>query len=304
MRILKWTTIGTVALLIILEAILFSRAGFFDPGFAQGFDQGKTDWVYASAIEEPAAPEEPFTPQEPAPLPEMPDGEEPGAPEDPEAEPPQSPGTPTEPPIEQPTAPVKHVLTIEEATAQGMLLLVNKQNPIASNYKPNDLSPVKYYAENRTAASRYLRKEAADQFHRLVEAAKDEGCTLVMTTAYRSYGFQQILWNNYVAAEGAEAAARYSAKPGESEHQTGLAVDVTSPSVEYQLTGSFGETPEGVWLAENAPRFGFIIRYPQGKEHITGYLYEPWHLRYVGEAVATEISSNGLTLEEYLERKQ
>ena len=301
MRILKGTTIGTVALLILLEAILFSRAGFFDPGFTQGFDQGKTDWVYASAIEEPAAPgepEQPFEPEEPV-IPEA----EPTDPEEPEAEPPQSPETPTVTPND-PTTPVRKVLSVEEATAQGILLLVNKQNPIVPDYKPDDLSPVKYYAENRTAASRYLRSEAADQFHRFVEAARDEGYTLVMTTAYRSYGFQQILWNNYVAAEGAEAAARYSAKPGESEHQTGLAVDVTSPTVEYQLTSSFGETPEGIWLAENAPRFGFIIRYPQGKEHITGYLYEPWHLRYVGEAVATEISSNGLTLEEYLERKQ
>jgi len=301
MHIFRWTTIGTVALLILLEAILFSRAGFFDPGFTQGFDQGKTDWVYASAMEEPTAPDEPDA--ETPGSPEIPDGEVTG-PEDPAAEPSQSPETPVVPPIEQPTAPVKNVLTIEEANAQGMLLLVNKQNPITSDYKPSDLSPVQYYAENRTAASRYLRKEAADQFHKLVEAAREQGYTLVMTTAYRSYGFQQILWNNYVAAEGEAAAARYSAKPGESEHQTGLAVDVTSPSVEYKLTGSFGETPEGVWLAENAPRFGFIIRYPQGKEHITGYLYEPWHLRYVGEAAATEISSNGLTLEEYLERKQ
>lgn len=302
MRLLKWTTIGTIAFLIILEAILFSRAGFYDPGFTQGFDQGKADWVYASAMEEPAAPGEPEQPVEPEES-VIPD-EEPTDSEDPAAEPSQSPETPAAPPIEQPTTPVKSVLTIEEANAQGMLLLVNKQNPISSDYKPNDLSPVKYYAENRTAASRYLRTEAADQFHKLVEAAREQGYTLVMTTAYRSYGFQQILWNNYVAAEGEAAAARYSAKPGESEHQTGLAVDVTSPSVEYQLTGSFGETPEGAWLAENAPRFGFIIRYPQGKEHITGYLYEPWHLRYVGEAVATEISSNGLTLEEYLERKQ
>ena len=302
MRILKWTTIGTVALLILLEAILFSRAGFFDPGFTQGFDQGKAGWVYASAMEEPAVPEKPESQDGPA-APEEPETETPESPEMPDGEV-TEPAKPEVEPPQPPATPAKHVLTIEEANAQGMLLLVNKQNPITSDYKPNDLASVIYYAENRTAASRYLRSEAADQFHRLVEAAKEQGYMLVMTTAYRSYGFQQVLWNNYVAAEGAEAAARYSAKPGESEHQTGLAVDVTSPTVEYQLTSSFGETPEGIWLAENAPRFGFIIRYPQGKEQITGYLYEPWHLRYVGVSVATEISSNGLTLEEYLERKQ
>ena len=90
-------------------------------------------------------------------------------------------------------------------------------------------------------------------------------------------------------------------KPGQSEHQSGLAADVSSPSVNYALTESFGKTDEGIWLAQNAHKFGFIIRFPDGKESITGYLYEPWHIRYVGESVATEIYAKDLTLEEYLE---
>ena len=147
-----------------------------------------------------------------------------------------------------------------------------------------------------------MRAEAAEYFHKMVDSAKEEGYTLKMTTAYRSYGFQQILWNNYVAREGEEEASRFSARPGQSEHQTGLAVDVTSPAVDGKLTNEFGETPEGLWLAGNAHRFGFILRYPKEKEHITGYLYEPWHFRYVGEKVATEIYEKGLTLEEYISR--
>ena len=188
-----------------------------------------------------------------------------------------------------------------KAEERGLLLLVNKTHPIDSSYKPDDLTSVLYYAENRSKETRYLRAEAASKFHELVEAASMEGYTLVMTTAYRSYGFQQILWNNYVAKEGEEAATRYSAKPGESEHQSGLAVDVTSPSVSYELTTEFGNTEEGIWLAKNAHQFGFILRYPAGKESITGYQYEPWHLRYVGEEVATYLYQEDLTLEEFLE---
>jgi D-alanyl-D-alanine carboxypeptidase len=146
-----------------------------------------------------------------------------------------------------------------------------------------------------------MRAEAAEHFHKLVEAAKEEGYEIVMTTAYRSYSFQKILWDNYVAREGEEAANRFSARPGQSEHQTGLAVDISSPSVNYALTEDFADTDEGIWIAENAHKFGFIIRFPKGKEHITGYLYEPWHLRYVGEKVATRIYEQELTLEEYLE---
>jgi D-alanyl-D-alanine carboxypeptidase len=189
-----------------------------------------------------------------------------------------------------------------EADKKGLLILINKQNPIDSNYKPDDLTKIKYYAKDRSEAGRYMRKEAADQFHLLAEAAAEEGYELVMTTAYRSYGFQQVLWNNYVANEGEAAASRFSAKPGQSEHQSGLAVDVSSPSVDYALTENFGKTEEGIWLANNAHLFGFIIRFPQDKEDITGYLYEPWHIRYVGEPIASDIFKKGLTLEEYLSR--
>jgi D-alanyl-D-alanine carboxypeptidase len=190
---------------------------------------------------------------------------------------------------------------LKEDIEKGLLILVNKQNPLASDYKPSDLADIKYFASNRAAGARYMRVEAADAFNKLSEAAADQGLEIVVTTAYRSYAFQSMLYNNYVANYGQASADTFSAQPGKSEHQTGLAADVSSPSVNYELTEGYIDTPEGGWLNENAYKFGFIIRYPKGKEDITGYMYEPWHIRYVGMTAAEEIYKEGITLEEYLE---
>lgn len=192
-------------------------------------------------------------------------------------------------------------MTKAEADAQGLLLLINRQHPVDSEYKADDLASIKYFAADRSESGRYMRAEAADAFHLLVETAQaEQGYTIVVTTAYRSYSFQKTLWDNYVAKDGEAAASTYSARPGTSEHQSGLAADVSSPSVNYQLTREYGQAAEGIWLAENAHRFGFIIRFPDGKEDITGYNYEPWHLRYVGTEAAAVIYENDITLEEYL----
>ena len=147
-----------------------------------------------------------------------------------------------------------------------------------------------------------MRAEAADAFHRLVEAAAEEGIDIVMTTAYRSYEFQQILWDNYVAQKGEEEANKTSARPGESEHQTGLAADLSTSEIDYRNSSDFADTEAGRWVAEHAHEFGFILRYPQDKTEITGYSYEPWHIRYVGLTAAEDIYENGLALEEYLEQ--
>lgn len=190
---------------------------------------------------------------------------------------------------------------LKEAESKGLLILVNKKNPIDKDYIPEDLEEIKYFATDRTSSSRYMREEAASAFHKLVESAALEEIEILMTTAYRSYDFQAILYNSYVENEGQEAADKFSAKPGQSEHQTGLSVDVSSASVDYKLTTSFRDTKEGKWLAENAHKYGFIIRYPEGKEDITGYIYEPWHIRYVGLQAAGEIYEQNITLEEYLD---
>jgi len=191
--------------------------------------------------------------------------------------------------------------SLKDDIDSGYLILVNKEHALDMEYKPDDLSSIKYYAEDRPSESRYMRAAAADAFHSLVEEAKRQGIELVMTTAYRSYEFQSSLYSNYVAEVGQAAADTFSAEPGKSEHQTGLAADVSSPSVNYQLTTKFADTAEGKWLSENAHLFGFVIRFPDGKEGITGYQYEPWHIRYVGLAAAEYMYNSGVTLEEYLQ---
>ena len=189
---------------------------------------------------------------------------------------------------------------LESAKQQGLLILVNKQHPLAESYIPDDLTAMKYFVANRSAETRYMRKDAAAAFDQLVVAAARDGVELRMTTAYRSYEYQTNLYNTYVENSGEKAANHSSAKPGESEHQTGLAVDVSSISIGYQFLYTFGDTKEGKWLANHSYEFGFIIRYPAGKSDITGYNQEPWHLRYVGLFVANEIFRQGVTLEEYL----
>ncbi|MDD4565623.1 MAG: M15 family metallopeptidase [Eubacteriales bacterium] len=191
---------------------------------------------------------------------------------------------------------------LKEAAEKGLLILVNKENSVPPDYKPDDLKAIKYFAPDRSEASRYMRAEAAEAFHQMVDKAAEAGVEIKMTTAYRSYHFQKNLYDNYVARKGQAEADTFSAKPGQSEHQTGLAVDVSSPSVGYQLSNDYGDKVEGKWLAENAYRFGFILRFPKGKEHITGFQYEPWHLRYVGLTAAKEIYEQGLSLEEYLQQ--
>lgn len=134
----------------------------------------------------------------------------------------------------------------------------------------------------------------------MFQAGDGDGMDLFAQSGYRSYKRQVSVFASNVEQHGEEAANNFSARPGESEHQTGLTMDVTSPGVDYRLTTEFGDTKEGIWLKENAADYGFIIRYPKGKEAITEYQYEPWHIRYVGKTAAQEIMSNDMTLEEYL----
>ena len=156
------------------------------------------------------------------------------------------------------------------------ILLVNKKYHLPANYNPG------------------VNNEAYNALLRLQNAGMSEGHSLPLLSGFRSYSTQKYLFNSYVEKDGIEKANTYSARPGESEHQTGLAFDVG------QINDNFGNIPAGIWLRENAHKYGFIIRYLKGKESITGYKYEPWHIRYVGENVATTIYNAGITLEEYL----
>lgn len=139
-----------------------------------------------------------------------------------------------------------------------------------------------------------LTAETVSAFNSMQAEAASQGLDIYISSGFRSYASQESIYNRYVAADGRAEADRYSARPGHSEHQSGLTFDLNT------IDEAFAYTPEGAWVRDNAHRFGFVIRYPQGKEHITGYIWEPWHLRYLGEAVATEVYNSGLSLEEYL----
>jgi len=187
------------------------------------------------------------------------------------------------------------------AEAKAAILLVNKQNSLDASYKPDDLVvPDVKFSFDGDNPKKQLQRVAAEALERLFAAAEKDGIELRAVSGYRSYATQKAIFERNAKLKGEAEANRTSAYPGQSEHQTGLAMDVSAASVNYALEEAFGETVEGIWLAEHAAEFGFIIRYPQEKEEITGYKYEPWHLRYVGVDVAEYVTAQGLTLEEYL----
>lgn len=186
------------------------------------------------------------------------------------------------------------------ANPEDIAVLVNKTNKLPEDYNPKDLvEPNVPFIFKEKSEKRMLRKEAASALEDLFNAAKKDGLPLAGVSGYRSHAAQRTLYNNYVKRDGEAAANKYSAKPGHSEHETGLAIDVTGSSGKCPAQDCFGDTEEAKWLAEHASEYGFIIRYPKGKESITGYQYEPWHLRYVGKNAAKEIAKQGITLEEY-----
>ncbi|MBO1512197.1 M15 family metallopeptidase [Metabacillus sp. BG109] len=186
----------------------------------------------------------------------------------------------------------------------NILSMVNKEYTLPEGYEPTDLvTPnVEFSFGEEDIPKRYLRKEAAKALEELFSLAKNEGIELLAVSGFRSYSRQQGIFNVEKEDKGEEQALQAVALPGQSEHQTGLAMDVTSRSVNLEITEDFGESVEGKWVKENAHKAGFIIRYPKGKESITGYQYEPWHLRYVGKEKAAVIYKNGLTLEEYFQK--
>lgn len=179
-------------------------------------------------------------------------------------------------------------------------VLVNKERVLSAEYVPQDLVvPNIPFSFTGDLPKRKMRQEAARAVEMLFAQAERDGLQLTGVSAYRSYLRQQEIFTYNSKIRGEAEANKVSARPGESEHQTGLAIDVSAPAVGYQLIEEFGETKEGKWLRENAHKYGFIIRYPKGKEETTGYQYEPWHLRYVGQKAALVIVAKRLTLEEY-----
>ena len=163
------------------------------------------------------------------------------------------------------------------------ILLVNKEYALPMGYDPGE------------------DPEAKEYLDKMFEACNEEiGKKLTAYSGYRTYEYQKGLFNRYVDKNGYDEAVMYSAKPRHSEHETGLAYDIGGSDQSFWLEEAFEDTEEGIWLRENAHRFGYILRYPKGKTDITGYIYEPWHFRYIGTEHATNVYERDITLEEYL----
>ena len=185
---------------------------------------------------------------------------------------------------------------IESPRQQTELVIVNKYNFLDSNYIPQNLETIN---SKYSSGTKQLESSARIAFEQMAKDAQLEGYTIRAISTYRSYSYQKTLYNRYATEDGVELADTYSARPGHSEHQTGLAVDVDNKIVSYT---NFGSTKEFNWMKENAYKYGFILRYTEDNEFITGYKAEPWHYRYVGVEIATYIQNNPMTYEEYYVR--
>ncbi len=189
-------------------------------------------------------------------------------------------------------------------TPGSLWWVVNKKRPLPEGYVPSELVVPKVSLRLAGSAEQMqLNKVTANATEAMFAAAQQQGIKLMLASGYRSEAYQRQLYNGYVATDGQEAADRSSAKPGTSEHQTGYAMDVCAAGSNCELVQSFGATDTGKWLAQHANEYGFVIRYQQGKESVTGYEYEPWHLRYVGSDLANELYKNGQTIEEFFDLK-
>ena len=178
-------------------------------------------------------------------------------------------------------------------------VIVNKQNKLPNTYKPKLTVPNVLLRLNETEEQMSFSAYATNELETMFKMAKKDKINLVLGSGYRSYNLQEQFYESYVSADGQTEADTYSARPGYSEHQTGLAVDITSKDGKCHLEICWQNTEEGKWMASNAHKYGFIIRYPNNKQTITGYQYEPWHFRYVGNELAEQIYNSKLTLEEF-----
>ncbi len=180
---------------------------------------------------------------------------------------------------------------IDSNLNDGNLILVNKFYHLNSNYIPNDL--ISLTGQYNKGTNNKMKKEAALALMEMIDGAKLDNIIIYNMSSYRSYEYQNTLYNNYVARDGKQNADIYSARPGYSEHQTGLCADLN------EISDKFDNTDEAKWLKNNAYKYGFILRFPKDKEDITGYKYESWHYRYVGKKAAKIIYNDNITLEEY-----
>lgn len=260
---IKWMVIAMTALWAAIAAVWLSMHNWDTGESMKALAQAFTEQPTSQEQEEPAVSEEPA---------EQPEEQ---AKEEVEEQAPAPKDATVYPDIDQLPA---------EPTIINGILLANKQHPLPETYAPGE------DAETRAA------------YDAMAEAAAADGLQLVAFSTYRGFARQKELYEGYVAKDGQQAADRYSARPGYSEHQTGMAFDIGEAGQEqHWASASFGDTAGGKWVKENAHDYGFILRYPEGKEQITGYMHESWHFRYVGKEAATAIYEQNITLEEYLD---
>ncbi len=187
-------------------------------------------------------------------------------------------------------------INVSNEDAMKIDILVNKYHKLDSNFEPSDLETINYkYA----SGTQRMRKEAKEHFEEMCAAALNDGYKIYAGSTYRSYNYQLNLYNRYVARDGFDAAETYSARAGYSEHQLGLAVDILNHNWSYINESN----SEYTWLVDNAYKYGFILRYPRGKEYITGYMFEDWHFRYLGVELAEKVKNSNLTYDEYVARE-
>ncbi len=177
-------------------------------------------------------------------------------------------------------------------------VLINKFYSLPSSYEPKDLEPI----IDRKDIS--LRKEANEAYTAFYNEAKKRGISIYTISAYRSYSYQQGLWNNSIATDGGEKTSRLVAYPGRSEHQLGLVVDISNINAGDVLSERVGQSQLGKFIEDEAYKYGFVLRYPKNKVNITRYAYEPWHIRYVGKDLAKKLHDEKMTLDEYHEKNQ
>jgi len=181
----------------------------------------------------------------------------------------------------------------DTTTASSLQVIVNKQHPLS----PIDYAPVSTLSVGN---GQQMRTEAAQAFLQMQQAAAAAGAPITATSGYRSYSYQKTVYNGYVASYGVAKTDTFSARPGYSEHQTGLAIDIQGEGC--VLDNCFANTAQGKWLAGNAYKYGFLLRYPADKVSVTGYQHEAWHYRYIGTELATDMHTKDITtLEEYFD---
>ena len=220
---------------------------------------------------------------------------------------PDSQKTPAAPTIALPNATPIPARIVNSADDADLWKIANKSQAFANpRYQPSDLRLVSVPTlPGRGQDERSLRAVLMPDLEKLVAAARAAGVILRVGSGYRSYATQASLFASYARRHGEAAASRFSSRPGHSEHQSGLAVDFAGTDQTCWVDDCFERTAAGKWLTAHAHEYGFILRYPKGKEKITGYQYEPWHFRYVGRELAGALQQSGLTMEEawpYIEK--